>query len=273
MMKVIRGVVIAGLVLFAFSIGLEVLTPEAMAQAADGAAPAAGGGQAASGSPGFRQIVFGSGFVNTFIWILIFGSSFATIAFIVDGVLSTGREKLLPTHVITGAQESIDEGDLGNAMAICEQNPGPLSNILLAGFNNIGEGYDTVQDSVAAATGLETEKIMQRVNYLNLCGQIAPMLGLLGTVTGMVKAFAGLANEAGAAKAQMLALAISGALWTTVAGLLISVPALLCYTILKNQATKILLESEFKVLDLIKIFRNAEIDDDEEDEEDDLDDY
>jgi biopolymer transport protein ExbB len=243
----------------AFIIG----SPELLAQEA-GAAPAGPPPQ-----PGFNEIVFGGGFVNTFIWLLIFGASFATIAFIIDGILSVGREKLLPTHVVTGVQASIDDGDLGNAIAICEQNPGPLSNILLAGFNNIGEGYDTVQEAVSAATELETEKLMQRISYLNLCGQIAPMLGLLGTVTGMVKAFASLAGEAGASKAQLLALAISGALWTTVAGLLISVPALLAYAVVKNMATKILLESEFKVLDLIKIFRNAEVEDDEEEEDED----
>ena len=77
-----------------------------------------------------------------------------------------------------------------------------------------------------------------------------------------------MAGEAGASKASMLALAISGALWTTVAGLLISVPALISYTVVKNIATRILLESEFKVLDLIKIFRNAEVEDDEGEEED-----
>ena len=82
------------------------------------------------------------------------------------------------------------------------------------------------------------------------------MLGLLGTVVGMVKAFSGLAGEAGAAKAQLLALAISSALWTTVAGLLISVPALVFYTIFKNMATKHLLRSQQIVLTVFKNLRD-----------------
>ena len=185
------------------------------------------------------------------------------IALVVDGILQTKRDKILPVHVVEGVRASLDEGDLGNAVAICEQNPGPLSNILMAGYSNITDGFDVVQDAVAAARDMESEKILQRINYLNLCGQIAPMLGLLGTVTGMVRAFGSLA-DAGAMKDQLLALAISGALWTTVAGLLISVPALLCFTIFKNLATKVLLETEATVLDLIKILRNAEVEDEDE---------
>ena len=107
----------------------------------------------------------------------------------------------------------------------------------------------------------------KQINYLNLCGQIAPMLGLLGTVTGMVSAFAGLASASGAAKAAMLAQSISIALWTTVSGLLIAVPALLGYALCKNLATRLLLESQATVLDLIKILRSAAVEEEYEEEE------
>ncbi len=225
------------------------------------------------GSPGFAKIVFGMGFVNLFIWILIFLTSFATIAFMIDGMLQTRREKILPPFLITGVRDALDEGDLDAAIHICETNPCQLSNILMAGFTNITEGFEVVQDSVSAATDIESERIIQRIGYLNLCGQIAPMLGLLGTVTGMVKAFDGLAT-AGASKDKDLALAISTALWTTVSGLLIAVPALLSFTIYKNIATTRLLESEATVLDLIKVLRGAEVDDGEEEafEDDDYED-
>lgn len=268
-MKLFRALICGLLLMWSVPMVVNCVTPSLYAQdAAKPAAADAGGGAAAGGgSPGFTKIVFGGGPVNTLVWLLIFGTSFATITFMIDCSMAISRDKLLPAHVVAGVQAAIDDGDLGAAMGVCEQNPGPLSNILLAGFNNITEGYDIVQDAVGSATDMETERVMQRVNYLNLCGQIAPMLGLLGTVTGMVRAFASLAQEAGAAKGQMLALAISTALWTTVAGLLISVPALLAFTILRNLATKVLLESEFKVLDMIKVFKNVEIDDEEEDED------
>ena len=74
-----------------------------------------------------------------------------------------------------------------------------------------------------------------------------------------IAAFAGLANATGAAKAKLLAQSISTALWTTCIGLIIAVPALLFFTYYKNLATRILLETEATVLDLIKVLRNAEV--------------
>ncbi len=262
MAKKLRLLMSALIVLFTLQTGWVVAQDEAL-----GDDPAVTEEAAAvdEGAPGFTKIVFGEGLVNTVIWMVIFLASFATLALMVDGALAVRRDKLLPSQVVHGVRQSLDEGDLGQAIAVCEQNPGPLSNILIAGFSNINEGYEVIQESVTAATDLESEKIMQRINYLNLCGQIAPMLGLLGTVTGMVRAFATL-SESGPMRDQMLALAISTALWTTVCGLLIAVPALLAFTIFKNLATKVLLESEATVLDLLKILRSAEVEEEYEEE-------
>ena len=210
--------------------------------------------------PGFKEIVLDNGVLNLVVWIMIAGVSFTTITFSINILGSTKRPKLIPDRVVFGVRSSLSNGDLDAAVSMCQQNPGPFSTILLAGLSNIYQGFEAIQEAVDAATELESEKIHQRINYLNLCGQIAPMLGLLGTVIGMVNAFSGLAGEAGAAKTQLLALAISGALWTTVAGLLVSVPALLSYTIFKNLATKLLLESQVTVVDLVKILRGVKID-------------
>ena len=215
---------------------------------------------------GFVDIVFKGGAVNLLIWVMIFGTSFATVWFIIDAVITIKREKLLPPEVVDGVRDALTEGDLGAALETCESSPGPLSTILMVGFSNISEGYEVIQEAVASSAEMESEKLMQRINYLNLCGQIAPMLGLMGTVTGMVAAFGGLATASGAAKAQVLASSISTALWTTCVGLLISVPALLAFTLIKNYATRLILESEATVLDLIKVLRNAEIEDDGEEQ-------
>lgn len=209
---------------------------------------------------GFIDIVFKGSFVDTCIWLTIFAVSIATLAFIIQGIINIKHEKMLPEHLIEGIRESLSAGDLGTAIATCEANPGALSNILMAGFNNITEGFEVIQDAISASADMETEKVMQQVNYLNICGQIAPMLGLMGTVTGMVGAFSALAGATGAAKATLLAAKISGALWTTCAGLIIAVPALLGYTLIKNNATRIILETEGVVIDLVKVLRGAEVD-------------
>jgi biopolymer transport protein ExbB len=218
-------------------------------------------------APGFMSIVFGGSPVDIGIWMMLFGCSAATLAFIIDGMITVKRDKLIPEDLVEGVRESLNEGDLNSAIAACEENPSPLSNILMVGFSNITEGFEVIQDSISAAADYESEKLLQKVNYLNMLGQIAPMLGLLGTVTGMVSAFSGMGTATGSAKATMLASAIAGALWTTCAGLLISVPALLSYTFTRNNAIRIILESESTVIDLIKTLRNAEVDEEEEEEE------
>ncbi len=228
------------------------------AEAAKGAAEGA-----TTGGLGFMDIVFGGSAVDIGIWLMIFAVSIMTLAFIVQGIVNIKYEKMLPEHLIEGIRESLSEGDLGSAIATCEANPGPLSTILMAGFANITEGFEVIQDSISAAADIETEMVMQQVNYLNMCGQIAPMLGLMGTVTGMVSAFSGLASATGAAKAAVLAASISGALWTTCAGLIISVPAILGYTLIKNKATRIILETEGVVVDLVKVLRGAEVEDED----------
>jgi biopolymer transport protein ExbB len=106
---------------------------------------------------------------------------------------------------------------------------------------------------------------MQRVAYLNVCANLAPMLRLLGTVQGMIYAFMTLAlQEAGAAQTAMLAKNIGQALWTTAAGLIVAIPAVGFYTYFKNAATKIILNMEGLTMDLIKSLRNVEVVQEEE---------
>ncbi len=209
--------------------------------------------------PGFKDIVFGNGAVNILIWFLIFLASFTTLTFVYDGFSIIKKRNLLPENLVLNVNSCLQQNDLEAAITVCENDPGPLANMLLSGFANIQNGVDSAHENIVAAAELENEKIIQRISYLNLCGQISPMLGLLGTVVGMVKAFASLAGQAGAAKAQLLALAISGALWTTVAGLLISVPVLIFYTIYKNIATKRLIESQTIATNVIKSIGSIDI--------------
>lgn len=240
---------------------------DAAPAAAEVAADAGDEAPPPSGDTSFLDIVLNSGGIGILIWCLIFATSAATLGLIIDAAMTIKGSKIMPPALVDQVRIALDEGDLGTALEVCEANPGPLANILSAGFNNVSEGYDVVLDSVSTAAEIESEKLMQRVNYLNLCGALAPMLGLMGTVTGMVDAFAGLATATGAEKSTMLALSISQALYTTAFGLLISVPAVLAYTFVKNNASRIILDMESLTYDLIKVLRGAEVVDDEEEEE------
>jgi len=246
----------------------DAAAPAAAATAAPAAgAPGAPAAPAAGKTDTFWDVIIKSGVIGIFIWILLFASSAAALGLIIDGFITVRQNKIMPPTLIDSVRNALSDGDLGAALQACEAQPGPLSNILMAGFNNVSEGFDVIMDSVSTAAGIESEKLMQRVNYLNLCGAIAPMLGLMGTVTGMVDAFAGLAQSQGAEKAQMLAMAISQALYTTAVGLLVAVPAILGFTFIRNNATKIILNMESLTYDLVKVLRGAEVVEDEESDE------
>jgi biopolymer transport protein ExbB len=223
------------------------------AQEPEAAAPAT------SGSYTFFDIVRTSGAIGIFIWVMLFATSAATLGLIIDAIITIRAQKIMPPELINAVRSSLDEGDLGAALEACEATPGALANILTAGFNNVSEGFDVINDSVSTAAEIETEKLMQRVNYLNLCGAIAPMLGLMGTVTGMVDAFRNLGSMTGSAKQQALAVNISQALYTTAVGLLVAIPAILGFTFIRNNASRIILSMESLTYDLIKVLRGAEV--------------
>ena len=155
---------------------------------------------------------------------------------------------------------AIGEGDLLKAMEHCEHNPGPLSKILTAGFSNVEEGFAVIQDAVGVAADIEGEKLLGRVSYLSVISNTTPMLGLIGTVQGMIFAFRTLGLEAaGAAQQAMLALNLSHGLWATAVGLGTAVPATIFFFYFKNKATKIILAMEALTLDIIKSLRNVEV--------------
>lgn len=210
------------------------------------------------GGATFIDVVKGGGFLGVVLWVAIFLASVAGIALIVDAFITVKANKIMPPALISRVQAAMEQGDVMKALQHCEEEPSSLSNILSAGFSNVEEGFETVQDAVSVAAELEEEKLMQRVNYLNVVGNLAPMLGLLGTVQGMIAAFAGLA-QAGAAGGGALALSISQALYTTAFGLFIAIPALAFFYYFRNRASTIILTMEMLTLEEIKILRNVEV--------------
>jgi len=248
------------------SISYTAMAQEPAAAPAD-AVDSAGEAPKKPSNTSFFNIVASSGAIGILIWLMIFATSAAALGLMIDAFLTIKASKIMPPELINAVRASLDEGDLGSALEACEATPGPLANILTSGFNNVSEGFDVIMESISTTAEIESEKLMQRVNYLNLCGSLAPMLGLMGTVTGMVGAFGTLGTATGSAKQALLALDISQALYTTAFGLLISVPAIVAFTFIRNNASKIILDMESLTYDLIKVLRGAEVVGDEEDED------
>ncbi len=219
--------------------------------------------QAAETAPeeisGFLDVVKGGGPFGMLLWLGLAGLSMTGVTLIADSLINIRASKIIPKTLISLVHEAIDEGSLKKAAQRCRDVPGPYSNILLAGFESVDDGVEIAQEAIGIASDMEAEKILQRVNYLNVVGNLAPMLGLLGTVQGMILAFATLGTTSGAAKNALLAVNISQALYTTAAGLVIAVPAIGAYFFFRNRAAKVILTMESLTMDVMKGLKKSAV--------------
>lgn len=203
-------------------------------------------------SGSFFQVIIDSGFLGILIWLMLFLCSMFTLWGIIDACIRIRSEKIAPSGVFHGILEALSTGDSAGIMKLCHETPSSLSSVMQQTLLKLDRGYLAMEEAAGASIREEEEKLMHRLGYLNLWGTIAPMLGLLGTVTGMVDAFFTLGNAAGVEKAQLLAMAISQALYTTAAGLFISIPAIVAYNIFKNRATAGVTKMENFVSDILE---------------------
>lgn len=213
--------------------------------------------KALKGSGGFLSVVIGSGALGVLLWLMLFGAAGAGVYFVVDCAITVRAKRIMPQSLIDNVTAAMAEGDVLKALQNCENEPGPMANVLTAGFSHVEEGYDVIQESIGTAADLETEKIMQKLTWLSVVGNLAPMLGLLGTVQGMIAAFSTLGE--GAPDVGILAMNISQALFTTAGGLTIAVPCVAFYYSFRNTASRIILKMEAMTMELIKDLRNVEV--------------
>ena len=210
-----------------------------------------------SGS-GFYDIVFGSGIVGMILWFALFADGALAIYFSIDSAILIKPDKLMPKKLMDGVTAAMGEGDVVKAMEVCQQNPSAMSAIVLAAFQHIEEGFEAIQEAVTAASDLEQEKIQQRLNWISVCGNLGPSLGLLGTVQGMILTFQALASG-GAGDASALASSIGQALWTTAGGLIVSIPSITIFYSLRNKANRLILKMTAMTMEILNGLRNVAV--------------
>jgi len=131
------------------------------------------------------------------------------------------------------------------AMQKCQKDPSALAQILYAGMTQYEFGWDAVEKSAEEATAEQASRLYRKVEYLNVIGGITPMLGLLGTVVGMVIAFQQIADSAGSGRASEFAEGIYLALVTTVEGLIVAIPCLAAHAFFGNRIAALISETTF----------------------------
>ncbi len=195
---------------------------------------------------GLLQILTSGGAVGVAILLVLFALSVAAAYLVFDQIMTLRRGEVLPEGVSDGVRQSLLTGRIPEADAGCRRNPSVLSVVLLAGLSEIELGWRDVEKSVEDALAEQAARLMRRIEYLSVIGNIAPMVGLLGTVTGMVFAFQQVATTRGAAGAGDLAEGIYQALVTTVAGLIVAIPSLAAYAVCRNRVDALIAEVAFQ---------------------------
>ncbi len=168
--------------------------------------------------------------------------SIGTIAIVVYCFVQIAPKKMAPRGVVSSINRTMQERDVHGAYALCEENPNSFSKVISAALLKVNFDRDLANKaSMEAAAGetLDQEETRQMlwVNYLNVFATLAPMIGLLGTVWGMIESFDQLAR--GASEPQDLAGGIGKAMSTTAGGLIVGIPAMFFYFFFRNRLTAI----------------------------------
>jgi biopolymer transport protein ExbB len=188
----------------------------------------------------FWQLVFNGGWVMLVVGLL----SILTLTLVIDLFFKIRPAKMISFEYVENLRLALKEKDLKKAMSISQEQSNCLSEVIMAGLKKTGQSLKTVQDSMMEAGVKAVAKIEQKINYLSAIATIAPMLGLLGTVLGMIQAFNVIAYEAGLGKPTALAGGIAQAMITTAFGLIVAIPAMAFHFYFKGAMDKILSDIE-----------------------------
>lgn len=191
-------------------------------------------------------LIKASGWVGLIIFLL----SVSACALVIQFLLTLRMSLLAPKHFVSKIASFIEQGQIRSAYDFCANDSSMLGRVLIRGLKELDGSWKDVEKSLEDSLAEETAILYRRVEYLSVIGNIAPMLGLLGTVLGMVIAFGDLAASDGLAR--NLAQGIYFALMTTVEGLLVAIPSLAAFAFFNNRVAALSSKLSQQIEDLFR---------------------
>jgi biopolymer transport protein ExbB len=180
----------------------------------------------------------------------ILACSIIALAIFLERLAFLRRKHLLPARFVRNVTRTWQRGDIDQAWRLCEQHDVPLARILRAGLLKAKEGTQEMERAIEATGSHEAGVVGANLRFLGAISNIAPMLGFLGTVTGLISAFNVIAMH-GTGDPNLLADGVSEALITTEFGLFVGIPALGAYHYLRGRVERLMHEMEGIILDLL----------------------
>lgn len=244
-----RSLLVVALLAFAFGTELYVNSLHAQAAtpapaAAEGAAAApAAGGEGGEGAAGHDKTLWDVIVQGGWIMIPLAMLSTWCMALIIEGFIRIRLVKFAPADVVMQLRQAFGEENYQQAWRICKGRNSFLTNVLTRGIERIGRGRAASESAISEHSLKESMIYRTRISYLSTLGVVSPMVGLLGTVTGMIKAFQTL-GTGGIADPSRLAAAIGEVLIATATGLMIAIPAFFLYYFFRNRLQFIIVLTE-----------------------------
>jgi biopolymer transport protein ExbB len=190
------------------------------------------------------------------IWVIVVSSALALAVF-AERLLQYHRDQIDSTQFLNGVRNVLKRDNIVEALAICDATPGPVPRLVKTAILHRDKGREAVREALEDAGAWEVPRLEEKLNLLATIAQIAPLLGLLGTVLGFVHVFHAVQDEGLNAHVHDLASGIWQALICTAAGLAVSIPSYAGYNYLVGRVNTIVLDMEQISSEILNIVSTA----------------
>jgi biopolymer transport protein ExbB len=168
--------------------------------------------------------------------------SITAVAIMVQNFVGTRRGATAPARTLENIRRALQRGDYAGAMRVCTEDRSALAYVIHAGFRRAPEGLAAVRRAMEIAAEERSVALLRTMEYLNLIGHVAPMVGLFGTVNGIIGMFGSIASAGGIPVMSSISHDLGAALVATFWGLLIAIPSLAAFGILRGRLDAFVLE-------------------------------
>jgi len=254
-----RSIAVRIIVAAALLIAISAYLMRSSAFAADEAPPtaatqAAPGGVAPemSVTRAFDHYVVRGGWIT---WFLLIPLSVTALAVIIDCSLTIRRGSVMPPETVTTLSEMFGRGTYPDAVRYVSEGRSALSRVIFAGMSEAANGYTAMEHAMEDAIDEQAARFSRKIEYLNVIGNVAPMVGLFGTVQGIIGMFVSIADAGGIPVMSRISHDLGTALVATYWGLLVAIPSLTVFGLLRNRIDALLAECAVSADRLMSVFR------------------
>lgn len=197
------------------------------------------------------DLLLNGGWVMIPLVILLFGA----IYIFTERILSLRRAQKVSPKFMSSIRTLVTDGKISEAQTLCTQSDSPIAKMVEKGISKIGNPLKNIRESIENVGNIELYRLERNLSTLATISGAAPMIGFLGTVAGMIRAFIAIAQEEGNVSPKLLSTGIYEAMITTAAGLAVGILAYLGYNYLVAQVQKVVHKMELTSIDFIDLLQ------------------